>query len=120
MSQDPSFWVNKMDSQADPEKHVKERSVHGFSTYDWWNFCDYLAWVNIEGLKRFKTEGHGHPGDVTWDEWVVELDTMIAGFEAHLKISEYEWEAREELDELVKARETGLELYAKRFPSLWD
>ena len=60
---DPSAWVYTSGKDYDPDEHESERANFGFSTYDWWNFCDYMAWVNIQALEKFKT-GHGFPGDL--------------------------------------------------------
>lgn len=113
---DPSDWVNSHD-EYDSEKHRNERASQGFSEYDWWNFCDYIAWVNIAALEKFKT-GVGHPGDLnSMDEWIAELQIMIDGFKAHLELNDAELD---KMHELNNVRAKGLELYAKRFPSLWD
>lgn len=117
---DPSEWVEKStDTKYDLERHRRERSENGFSEYDWWNFCDYIAWVNIQALEKFKT-GVGFPGDLnSMDDWIVELDIMIKGFEAHLALSDMRY-ADGERPELENRRSRGMAVYADRFPSLWD
>ena len=115
---DPSSWVSDR-NDYDVKKHRTERQENGFSTYDWWNFCDYMAWVNIQGLEKFKA-GHGYPGDLeNMDAWLDELNIMIEGFKAHLTLAGFEYEP-DEVKSLIETRKRGLELYAKRFPSLWD
>lgn len=126
---DPSKWVYE-DDRYDTERHEAERSVSGFSTYDWWNFCDYIAWVNIQALEKFKT-GHGFPSDLAdveyggdgsgMEGWVTELDCMIDGFKAHLEIqNNWPLDDPEAQARLKTTFEEGMALYAKRFQSLWD
>lgn len=116
---DPSKWVSES-KDHDLIKHWEGRQTKGFSEYDWWNFCDYLAWVNIQGLEKFK-DGRGHPADLGgMDEWKAELDVMIDGFKAHLAIQNVDYEGREELYNLMQTHREGMALYAKRFSSLWD
>lgn len=121
MVADPSLWVEESD-KYDTEKHKAERVAQGFSEYDWWNFCDYMAWVNIRALEKFK-EGAGYPADLNnMDEWKSELDIMIAGFEAHMTFSnlEYDFRNEEAVEALRKKQDDGLTLYTKRFSALWD
>src|SRR4051794_38000959 len=77
---DPIFWINKMDAYADPAKHALERASNGFSTYDWWNFDEYIAWVNVQALTKFRDESNGRPAGLTEDEWREILNLMIDGF----------------------------------------
>jgi hypothetical protein len=124
--EDPSKWVYTAGETYSPSQHESERASNGFSTYDWWNFCDYMSWVNIQALEKFKT-GAGYPGDLAeaphgngggMEAWVAELDIMIDGFNAHLEMQN-NW--RESTVKDCKARyDKGMALYAKRFSSLWD
>ncbi len=120
---DPTLWVYENRDKYDTDQHETERASNGFSTYDWWNFCDYTAWVNIQALERFKT-GVGHPvvpGECeTMEDWVAELDVMINGFKSHLTLQNDYPESQAEADELRAVYEKGLALYVKRFSSLWD
>lgn len=121
MMDDPSKWVFES-GKHDSVRHMEERSINGFSTYDWWNFCDYIAWVNIQALEKFQ-DGAGFPADLhNMDEWRAELDIMIAGFKAQLTISnlEYDFRDKEAVAELQKAKADGFALYAERFGDLWD
>lgn len=124
---DPSAWVLESDKH-DTEKHKTERAEQGFSTYDWWNFFDYISWVNINALEKFKT-GAGYPGNLSgMDEWSDLLDQMIDGFKAAIEIGNMEYydpdDNREENDAraaaVVARKDKGLALYAKYFTSLWD
>lgn len=118
---DPSAWVAEKGydgREYDVEKHRRERADRGFSTYDWWNFFDYIAWVNINALEKFKT-GSGFPGNLSGpDEWTAILDKMIDGFKAAQKISN-DFDVRTYKDDR-KTMMDGLHLYAEYFCSLWD
>ena len=115
---DPTRWVyrlTKHDKPRDITLHERERVRSGYSTYDFWNFCDYMAWVNISALKRFKEEGMGYPATLeSVEEWNEILDKMIAGFKAHLELNETH------TPELLTIKDEGLKLYAEHFSSLWD
>lgn len=118
---DPTKWVEKAEGW-DADKHYAERSVNGFSYADWINFNDYIAWVNIQALEKFKT-GHGFPSELpSMYAWIKELDIMIQGFEAYLAISndEYDIRSKDALPDLMKTHREGMKLYAKRFCNLWD
>ena len=126
---DPSAWVYTSGKDYDPDEHESERANFGFSTYDWWNFWDYMAWGNIQALEEVKT-GHGFPGDLAdtkyggtgggMEAWVEELDIMIAGFEAHLTLQNDYPDDKDEAAALRAVYEKGMALYAHRFSSLWD
>jgi hypothetical protein len=119
---DPSEWVKTTKDADDYDRHRQERAENGFSVFDWWSFCDYMAWVNIQALEKFK-DGAGFPADLhSMDEWKSELDTMIAGFKAYQTLSalDYDFRDKAETDKILKTQDDGLALYAKRFSALWD
>jgi hypothetical protein len=98
--------------------HRAERATNGFSKYDWWSFDTYLAWVIAGGLKKFRTEGHGYPADVTEQEWNILLDVMIEGFEGWLE--KFETKTLDEEEELRKKLNVALDIFRVYFVSLWD
>jgi hypothetical protein len=117
--EDPSKWVFE-DKKHDQARHFEERMSNGFSVYDWWNFCDYLTWVIIQGLEKFK-DGSGHPvydGIETMDDWRETLDKMIAGFKAQHRIMNDYDPATIEADRAVW--EEGSALFIKFYSTLWD
>jgi hypothetical protein len=118
--EDPSIWVYKDEENYDPKQHEKERVENGFSVYDWWNFNDYLSWVIVQGLKKFK-DGAGFPvwgGIETMDDWREALDKMIAGFEAQNRLMNDYNPATMEADRAVW--EEGSALFIKFYATLWD
>lgn len=115
--EDPSLWVFE-DERYDTKKHMTERAQQGFSEYDWWNFTDYIAWVNIQALERFKS-GSGFPGDLrNMDEWVAELEIMVDGFRAKIEMDN-DWDEHN-IEERKARYEKGMNLYIKRLSHLWD
>lgn len=114
---DPTAWVYE-DDRYDTKRHEAERAEKGYSVYDFWNFCEYIAWVNISALEDFKT-GAGHPADLkSMDEWIAELDIMIDGFRAHIDMQN-DWNKEKQADRMARYTK-GMELYTRRLPTLWD
>lgn len=129
---DPTHWVYK-DSTHDSAKHESERVKNGFSFYDWINFSDYLAWVIIQALKKFRDEGAGFPAelgndtDTGMDEWKSILNEMITGFEAHLAMesgSHLDYASWDDYLEGIKhqcaLRDRALDLFKEYYGNLWD
>ena len=122
---DPTVWVYD-DNKHDPEKHKRERVENGFSTYDWWNFNSYLAWVIKNGLAKFIDEGVGHPAHLTESQWKQTLGKIIDAFEAFEELESMEsWDNKTvpyaEWAAPYKARwDEGSKLFIENFFSLWD
>ena len=128
--EDPSKWVE--DSDWSTEKHYEERKVQGFSKADWINFDTYIAWVIASAVEKMKAEGHtmfrfpGEPGD-TWEARThEEYDVMIKGFSQWANHDTLDWldMSREEYRRTSQRYEAdldaALEIFKKRFKSLWD
>ena len=117
---DPITWPHDDSDNYDLEKHLRERGERGFSDYDWWNFCEYNAWVMINALEKFKT-GMGHPvhGEVqTMEDWVRVLTEIQEGFKAQLKMPETV--TTEEYEILNTTWKRGMELLTIYYVNLWD
>lgn len=100
---------------------------------DWW-LNDIMPPI----LRKLKQDKHGIPieffGDISPSEigdneeeekcaedlWNAEIDKMILGFESAKKICEYEWETTEELEQLNRNVELGMESFKKNYFNLWD
>jgi len=113
---DPSSWV-----KDDVTAHQWERGRFGFSKYDWFNFNEYLTWVIIGGLNRFKT-GSGHPVNdecQNMEDWCRLLDEMIDGFEARHKLDSYCLNDEDQAE--MKAKwDRGSALFIRYYGNLWD
>jgi len=58
-----------------------QRGLRGYSTWDLWNFGDYVVSLNARGLKDFKKDCNGVPLPLKLNEWDDILDEMIRAFE---------------------------------------
>src|ERR1035437_1028853 len=127
---DPSKWVGKKvgvwtgkngGPRYSPKKHKKERAARGFSDYDWWGFDSYLTFVILGGLKKFRKDANGYPGDLTSEEWNDILDKMILGFETRQKMvnCKFGYEG-ERYEAAVLIRDEGTALFVKWYDQLWD
>lgn len=128
-NEDPTAWINKADhvTKEQVEKHYADRAKNGFSWYDWINFHNYLSFVIIGGLKKFRADAAGYPSSVTEDEWNEILDKMIAGFEANQTMADmtgWDHQGSQSYTEWAKPYaekwEEGSALFIKYYSSLWD
>lgn len=110
MIKDPSAYIYD-DGRFNISKHEDERINFGVSEYDWYNFNSYLAFVIANAAQMFLDMRHGHPEDITDEEWAVELTKLRDAFAAVAEDSDYS--DKDETDE-------ALEILKNRFYSLWD
>lgn len=119
--EDPTNFVKKDRLSA----AAKQRAERGFSDEDWWNFDTYIAWVIAQAVQKFKDDGttsfyfEGVPPE-EWDERTqAEYDVMIKGFGRYVEfqINPSAWS---ELAQIDNDLEAALEIFKKRFRSLWD
>jgi len=106
---------NLVDYPGKIKTHIVGRVVKGYSWYDWINFDDYLSSVIISGLKDFKNNSHGYPGELTLEEWNRRLDIMIEGF----TIINNGWSYKRTEDQKRTVRLAKFYLMY-HFESLWD
>lgn len=88
------------------------RVKHGFWYSDCWALDTTIAKFALPRLRHLRTVTHGHPCDVTWDEW-------------HAILHEIEWFLEWHIDgdalKFDKARhEYAGQLFGKYFGNLWD
>ena len=92
-----------------------QRGYRGFGDNDTWDFDNYLATVISQGLKQIKKYHHGA------EPTKKELDIMIKGFEANLKIQELNFDPQSNKVIILKLKfNRGMELFKKYFNYLWD
>ena len=121
--EDPSLWVETTDAWS-TEKHYQERQERGFSTADWINFDMYIAWVIAGAVEKKKADGHtmfsfpGEPSE-TWESRThEEYDVMIKGF-GQWANSDLIYD-EDDLRRYAEDLEAALDIFKKRFKSLWD
>lgn len=122
---DPSKWVEKADGW-DTARHYAERQRNGFSKADWINFDTYIAWVISSAVQKMKDDGHTcfYYPDEPSDKWEgltkAEYDVMILGFGDYAKYRDDTDLDSSRVKEIEDNLEAALEVFKKRFKSLWD
>lgn len=91
-----------------------QRGYRGFGDNDTWDFDHYLATVISQGLKHFKKYYHGTEPSKK------ELNTIIEGFEANLKMMNGFGKNKKQyiINKIKFIR--GMELFKEYFNYLWD
>lgn len=128
--EDPSKWVEKED-RWDTNEHYDQRKIRGFSDADWINFDTYIAWVIASAVEKMKSDGHtmfSFPDqpDSEWERLThEEYDVMIKGFgqwaEGEESIIDLEMdEFRNIHAQRIRDLDNALDIFKKRFKSLWD
>lgn len=123
-------WYHRLFLWDTPER----KSFINVSRADTYSLDSTLSMVISKSLRRFKEDVEsfpGHPVDVTYDEWIDIIDTMIWAFEEVNKdyesplFEEYEdsdedlKEYSKKLQEHEKNIQDGIELFAKYYRNLW-
>lgn len=62
-------------------KHFPRKVKVKYHNYDTWSLDHTLAVIILPGLKQLKATQHGHPCDVSEDQWAEILDKMIFAFD---------------------------------------
>ena len=92
-----------------------QRGYRGFGDNDTWDFDMYLATTISQGLKHFKKYYHGN------EPTKKELDTIIKGFEANLRMMELKFKPKSKEYLILKIKfHRGMILLEKYFNYLWD
>jgi len=93
--------------------------------WDTWSMDHTLAHIVLPMLVQLKATQHGHPADLTEQEWDEILDEMIWAFEQKCRddwMEDYDYNKWD--SEGVKAHQermtNGFNLFGKYFESLWD
>lgn len=100
------------------KKHLKK---YGFDPSETWNLDQTIANFVLPRLQHFRDNVHGHPSNMTEDEWMEVLDKMIFSFEA----SVYDY-ADLDVEDIAKQKkkfkiiQEGFELFGMHFMNLWD
>ena len=93
-----------------------QRARRGWSDEDTWGFNYHLAHVIGGGVRHMRSIAHGHPAEITFEEWKAILDEIAEGMDAALvMLDEYAWpEGGEEKFNLA------MDHLKKWFAALWD
>jgi hypothetical protein len=113
-------WPNKeyKDEPEKLERHRKERSEQGFSTFDWWSFDTYIAGVIGRAVLKFREDGMGYPGDMTEESWNA-FCTEIA--EPLIAYSDQKFDVtREDEFKLYEDAKEAMHKFSDRLGYFWD
>ena len=122
-----------------PYKDDSEREVSiSIDNYDTWSMDSTLSLLIHPMLVQLKATQHGHPADMTEQEWDEILDEMIWAFEQKCRDDwesdyyEYEddnterfglklvWEDRAGAKAHQERMSNGFKLFGKYYENLWD
>ena len=104
-----------------PSQSVKVK-IHN---YDTWSMDDTLAPIILPMLVQLKETTHGHPADLTEQEWDEILDKMIWAFEQKCRddwMEDYDYNKwdREASKAHQERMSNGFRLFGKYYENLWD
>jgi len=92
-----------------------QRGYRGYGDNDTWDFDNYLATVISQGLRHFKKYYHGT------EPTKKEIQTIIDGFEANLKMMNLDYKYKSKKYLLAEENfNKGMKLFHKYFNYLWD
>lgn len=92
-----------------------QRARSGWSVGDAFSFDDYLARVIAEGVEHLRERAHGHPCELTMEEWDEILRKIAEGFRFYVE-KNYEVFGVDKDPRYVEA----MALFAQWMPGLWD
>jgi hypothetical protein len=124
-------------------KHWYQRARYGYSYQDCWGIDWHLANIIPKMIRDMKKNIHGHPGNITMDEWYDILDTIAKAFELEYELKDstlfecVDEEHENHMKELMKdknyfkgcrimtqeekdIRDRGWKYFREYFGNLWD
>ncbi|QIQ62977.1 hypothetical protein SEA_MOAB_94 [Streptomyces phage Moab] len=101
------------------EQHYAERAASGFSTFDWWNFDNYIAGVIGAAVRKF-SGGHGYPGEFkNMEEFAEFCKTIYEPLEFYCS-EEYGNLRWEEQEPAYNAAIEAMQKFSERLGAWWD
>ena len=101
-----------------------QRARYGYSNEDVWEMHHYLAKVALRMTVDMQAHMHGHPADMTEQEWFDKLCVMERGWYAAIAISEGEDDdgrlSADDHDREMRYFRRGMAEFTDRFFHLWD
>ena len=129
MAKYPEWLYEKEDSNIDAIRaNEAQRIETGVGFNDWINFDHYLAYVIAAGMQRFIDDSTGHPGSMTYEEWIEAVTTIRDGFTAY-RSWELEYFSQKDSfpDGYKEARakmeskfHPAMKLFGELFENFWD
>jgi hypothetical protein len=103
-----------------PQQSIKVK----IDKWDTWSMDHTLAHIVLPMLVQLKGNNHGHPANMTEQEWDDIMDEMIWAFEQKCRddwMDDYDYSWDSEGAKAHQERMTnGFKLFGKYYESLWD
>lgn len=102
-----------------------QRGRKGYSTVDVWGFDSYLIDVIAGGCAELRRINHGHPMELTSEQWVDILDRICTGMNAGRQLIDLEFVTDHGVDKdfelaLKIEFDEAMDLLKAWFFGLWD
>lgn len=113
----PGVLIARLRNRWSPVFRLKmawQRARRGHSDEQLWTLNSAVAELVIAGCNGMLEWGHGHPGELTPEEWDQTLTKIRDGFQAFLDDN-----LHRDAVEMEKFKE-GMELFSHWFAGLWD
>jgi hypothetical protein len=103
-------------------KWFYQRGKRGWADCDTWGLDSHLSRVIRDSVDYLRTHTHGHPGDITEQEWEDILLEISVGMQATLDLIELNYDTSDKGQEqlLMSLHKRSLHLVKERWFSLWD
>ena len=100
-----------------------QRVSRGYADIDVWSIDEWFLSVVPDMIAQLRRETHGHPADMTEEEW----DKYLSELESCLRAGDFsEWEipttvkSYDEYASALGSLHRGLSMFSERFYDLWD
>lgn len=113
-----NFLIDRYFSTVRAVKHFYQRRTRGWDDSDLWSLDCTIAKFTLPRLRRFRATLHGHPGEITFEEWEAILDKIIWSME--YIAGDRQWEHNDQFDEDERKCDEGVALFGKWFRGLWN
>jgi hypothetical protein len=102
-----------------------QRAFKGYADYDVWETFSYLTIVASGLIRTLRDDYSSHPESLTEEEWKAILTSILEGFQASDRMSEWPYEGTSEEQKVLYEEdkvtfETGMGLLTKWWLNLWD
>lgn len=126
----PGGWYNYAYYSYKPHQYILhvykeikwfiQRGRRGYSDSDVWNWCHYMARINIGALRDLRDNRMGHPIGINNVQWGKKIQTMVDAFVAFERMDNLQHKTVADVQALEKQRRKGMHTYVRYFNNLWD
>jgi hypothetical protein len=104
--------------RPDRLRNLIERARYGYGHRDLWSFDTYITGVVSRATSDLEDRMHGHPADVTAEEWSDTLLEISSG--AGVYANQMEDDPFNDTDNVVKRGRDAMKLFAENLDGMWD